>query len=62
MKKVVISISVFVFVIFSFAGCQWVGRTSGKAEKGIQTGAEKVEKSVDKMQDDTKKGYEEGKK
>ena len=43
-------------------GCEWAGRTAGKAEKGMQTGAEKMDKGAKKMEKDFDKGYEEGKK
>ena len=62
MKRVAILLSVFCFVTFSFTGCEWAGRTAGKAEKGMQTGAEKLDKGAKKMEKDFDKGYEEGKK
>jgi len=62
MKRVAILLSFIGFVTFSFMGCEWAGRTAGKAEKGMQTGAEKMDKGAKKMEKDFDKGYEEGKK
>jgi hypothetical protein len=73
MKRVAILLSVIVFITFSFTGCEWAGRTAGKAEKGmqkgaekmdkgIQTGGEKMDKGAKKLEKDFDKGYEEGNK
>jgi hypothetical protein len=62
MKKVAMVLSLIALMTFSFTGCEWAGRTAAKAEKGMQTGADKMEKGVKKMEDDFNKGYEDGKK
>ena len=62
MKKFVVLLSVISVMAYSFTGCEWAGRTAGKAEKGIQTGAEKMDKGAKKLEDDFNKGYEDGKK
>ena len=62
MKKLVVLLSVISFMALSFTGCEWAGRTAAKAEKGLQTGADKMEKGIKKMEDDFNKSYEEEKK
>ena len=62
MKKMAVLLSVISFMALSYTGCEWAGRTAAKAEKGMQTGFDKMEKGIKKMEDDFNKGYEEQKK
>jgi hypothetical protein len=52
-----------IIVLFSLAffvsGCEWMGKMSVKAEKGIGKGVQKMEKAVDKMDKKFEEGREE---
>ena len=67
MRKFVIWVVVLQVSMVSFWGCQWLGRTAGKIEKGTRVAADKIEdgaentaRRIDKMERDFEKGYEDG--
>ncbi len=48
---------VFSMMIFPFYGCESMGRVAAKTEKGIETGAHKIEDSIENASDKFKDGY-----
>ena len=61
MNRWVKLVAVLLSLAFFISGCEWMGKMSVKAEKGIEQGVDKMEKAVDKMDKEFEKGREEEK-
>lgn len=61
MSRYLKPIAVLLSLAFFTSGCEWMGKMSVKAEKGIEQGVQKMEKAVDKMDKEFEKGREEEK-
>lgn len=59
MNRLIKTIILFISLVFFVSGCEWMGKMSVKAEKGIEKGVDKMEKAVDKMDKEFEKGREE---
>lgn len=55
MKRWLMVLIALILVGFTANGCGWMGRTTAKAEKGIEKGVDAISNSIDEF----KNGYQE---
>ena len=57
MKRIAAVMAVAGWLVMAVAGCGWMGRTAAKTKNAINTGAEKIGASIERMDKDFKDAY-----